>query len=213
MDDAWGLLFGELMTAQLFATIIPAGEEKLLESELVRFFPDEVLLPNTKQGKSSAQFFKKRGYFTSLEHTSEDENAEHDAQKWIDTQFNEKIQKLLKEHQALTCAVSTFYRYLHKNQSSSLGQFKNLQFYQSDDFLVLDAATQKNLDLVKNSHDGTRKHTLFGLMDKAATSMGSRMVKKWLMRPLVKQQAIEQRLDIVDLLVQNVVFAQQIAEL
>ena len=43
-EDHWGLLFAELLTAQLFATIVPAHAYKKLESELIRFFPDEIFL-------------------------------------------------------------------------------------------------------------------------------------------------------------------------
>lgn len=61
---------------------------------------------------------------------------------------------------------------------------------------MLDAATQRNLDLVKNA-EGSTKHTLFAVLDNASTSMGSRMLKKWIQRPLIKREAIEQRLDVV----------------
>ena len=93
-------------------------------------------------------------------------------------------------------ALAHFYAYVGKNQERSLNQFKTIQFYQPDDFLILDPATQKNLELVRNT-SGSTKNTLFSLLDNAVTPMGSRTVKKWIMRPLVEQQAIEQRHDAV----------------
>ena len=53
----WGLIFGELLTAQLFATVVPHDAFKLLEAELSRFFPDEILLP-TDEGRPFLSYFK-----------------------------------------------------------------------------------------------------------------------------------------------------------
>ena len=66
INNQWGLLFGELLTAQLFATTIPINAEKMLESELIRFFPDEILLPVGDVAKQFNSFFRKQGYFTTL---------------------------------------------------------------------------------------------------------------------------------------------------
>ena len=212
-DNQWGLLFGELLTAQLFATVLPISSDTVLESELVRFFPDEVLLPHNKQGKKFQHYFKRRGYFTSLEHVDT-----HDVQQvtqvsdWLAKQFRPAMLKQVTDNKALRYALHTFYHYVRKNQQSALEQFNALHFYQPDDFLMLDAATQKNLELLKNSQDGTRKNTLFSIMDQAATSMGSRMIKKWIMRPLVKKTAIEQRHDVLATLVTDVALNQQIRE-
>src|SRR3972149_12027381 len=60
-QDQWALVFSELLTAQIWATVIPAQSERILESELVRFFPDEVLVPDTKSAKPFQAFFKKQG--------------------------------------------------------------------------------------------------------------------------------------------------------
>ena len=54
-----GLLFGELLTAQLFATNILIDNHKSLEVELARFFPDEIVLPSIKEAQSFSSFFKK----------------------------------------------------------------------------------------------------------------------------------------------------------
>ena len=76
--------------------------------------------------------------------------------------------------------------------------------------MILDQATQTNLELIRNVHDGSRKHTLFEVLDGAITPMGSRMIKKWIMRPLVKQQPIMQRHDVLEQFLTNVVAMQTI---
>ncbi len=195
--EKWGLLFGELLTAQLFATFIPPQAYKALESELTRFFPDEILIPNNKAGKQIEAYFKGLGYFATLQ----------ECNNVTDEQFKDWTQKInpnLSNEQAINLATLNFYLYLKKNQQESLDQFKKINFYKPEDFLIIDASTQKNLELTKNNVDGTIKNSLFDLLDKASTPMGSRMIKKWIVRPLIKHETITQRQDAVEYLIKNI---------
>ena len=92
------------------------------------------------------------------------------------------------------------YRYLAYANADALEHITSIHLYQSHDYLVLDRATQVNLELIANSRDGSTKHSLFATLDAACTPMGSRLIKKWIMRPLVQKKSIEQRLDAVELL-------------
>src|SRR5579859_4195301 len=87
-DNQWGLLFGELLTAQLFATLLPDSAFKMLETELSRFFPDEVLLPDNRKAKQFQPYFKQLGYFTTMvtDVTDRDEIAGA-TRGWMGRQF------------------------------------------------------------------------------------------------------------------------------
>lgn len=202
-ENTWGLLFGELLTAQLFATVLPANSERLLESELARFIPDEILVPHTPSGKQFASFFKKHGYATTFGDAGSEQDDMQDLTTWMSKQFAQDKCTHISQQQSLQRALLNFYRFLMKNQRDALDQFKQLYIYEPEDFLVLDAPTQRNLELIKNNQDGSSKHTLFSVLDRASTPMGSRMIKKWLLRPLIKQAAIEQRLAAVEYYVQD----------
>ncbi len=213
MQNSWGLLFSELLTAQLFGTVVPAGEHKRLEAEITRFMPDEILLPHTPGGKQFVNYFKKLGYFTSLEHNDQDgieEKSELDA--WVHNQFQDKTKQLLTQQYALKSALHSFYTYLRKNNKQALDQFHTISWYEPDDFLVLDAATQRNLELVHNRHDGSKKGTLFAVLDKAVTPMGSRMIKKWITRPLIKHEHIAKRQQVIELFIKELPLVQQLSE-
>jgi DNA mismatch repair protein MutS len=211
LHDSWGVVFGELLTAQLFATVLPANAERILESELIRFFPDEIVIPHTQQGIVLQSYLKKLGYFTTmLDNAYAAQQAEFT--EWMTTQFRPATIEVVHSQQALECALTYFYAYMRRNQVAALTQFRTVHLYKPDDFLSLDSATQRNLELVKNVHDGSSKYTLFSVLDRACTPMGSRMIKKWLLRPLVKQEAIEQRYDAVDFLVKQVAVCQELQE-
>lgn len=194
-QDQWALVFGELLTAQLFATIIPAHAARSVETELARYFPDEIIVPGTQEGKASATLFKAQGYVVTFAQFYEQELPV--VQEW-----SQSLQVTLREralgHSSMRHALENFHGYLEKNRQGSLAQFKQFHFYEPDEFLLLDRATQKNLELVQNNQDGGRKNTLCALLDGAVTGMGSRMIKKWIMRPLIKQQSIVQRHDAVE---------------
>jgi DNA mismatch repair protein MutS len=206
--ESWGLVFSELLTAQLFATSVPAGAYKMVEAELIRFFPDEVILPAFKSLKSFNTYFKQLGYSVS-----EEKEAENDGAKlWLEKQFDSKILQVLEQQVSINETLKSLYSYLKKNQEKSLNQFKTIQFYQPDDYLALDFATQKNLEIVKNNQDGGRKNTLLFVLDKAKTPMGSRTIKKWLLRPLIQEEKILQRQEVVGALCKQINTMQQIEE-
>lgn len=211
MADQWGLLFGELLTAQLFATVMPAQSYKQLEAELTRFFPDEILLPEGQGDQSFKRYFKNLGYASSTNSIDDDQIGA--ARAWLSRQFNPQAVKPVLAYQALQSAVAHFYAYIKRNQESAIDQFTSLHVYQSEDYLILDAATQRNLELIKNNQDGTRKNTLLSVIDGARTSMGSRMIKKWLMRPLVAKKSIMARQDSIAALMADVSRSQQLADI
>lgn len=209
-NGEWALLFGELLTAQLYATKITNNLLKSLESELGRFFPDEILLPKSPTGQKFNSYFKQLGYITSLVNSPDfidtheliinpDLNFEH----WLNTQFDQNTQSVIQQNQTLKLAVLNFYNYLARRQNSALDQFKSIKFYDPEDFLILDHSTQQNLELFKNSYDQTRKHSLLDQLDQTMTPMGARMVAKWLARPLVNLAQIQQRQIAIKLLLTN----------
>ncbi|HBS48261.1 TPA: DNA mismatch repair protein MutS [Candidatus Dependentiae bacterium] len=207
MQDQWGLIFGELLTTQLFATVLPQEAFRSLENELARFSPDEIIISNNFKNSSFDSFFKKLGYPTSptsFENEKDDIAGPQFNKEWLLSQFGEKDFKKIDYFPALQNSIFLFFSYLQRTQNKSIEQFKQIQFYEPEDFLILDSATQKNLELVKNSIDGGRKNTLFEILDNAKTAMGSRTVKKWITRPLIQKNAILQRQEVVTALSNDV---------
>jgi DNA mismatch repair protein MutS len=194
-QDRWGLVFGELLTAQLHATILTADHQHALEAELIRFFPDEVIMPAGDGCKQFNLFIARLGFCTTQYAVKDTDAAE--STQWVTHQFRPDTAELYRQQQALQGSMTLFYSYLKRNQEAALAQFRHINFYQPDDFLILDRSTQRHLEMVKNSTDGTATHTLFDAVDGAVTAMGSRMIKKWLVRPLVKKEAIIQRQEAV----------------
>ncbi|CCE62008.1 hypothetical protein TPHA_0B03370 [Tetrapisispora phaffii CBS 4417] len=86
----------------------------------------------------------------------------------------------------------------------SLGNMKEYDLVGSQKSLILDGVTLQNLEIFSNSFDGSDKGTLFKLFNLSITPMGKRMMKNWVMHPLLQKSDIEKRLDSVDLLLSDV---------
>lgn len=187
--DQWGLVFGELLTAQLYATLIPAGSEKKLETELARFFPQEIVVANSEN--KFTEYFRKAGYFTSQV------NPSADFDQWSKEHFNQVSYNQLDENVAIKKSLELLYSYLKKTNESILATLQSIHFYEAEDFVVIDPGTQKNLEIVSNQQ-GSRNNTLLYILDVCKTPMGSRLLKKWLVRPLLQEDMINHRLSVVE---------------
>lgn len=202
ITNTYVLIFGELLTGQLYITQLQECKYSLLESELARFEPDELVFPDTKLGNEFAQEAKKLGYFvTSEPFHSLDTALTEQVRAWVVGQFGSEHGARFDKEEVIRNAFAVFYRYIARTNSAALLQFKQLIWYTQEEYLIIDAATQRNLELFKNSFDGTVKHSLLSVLDAAQTGMGSRTIKKWLSKPLVKREAIEARLEAVGYLV------------
>ncbi len=83
-------------------------------------------------------------------------------------------------------AAGCILQYCKQTQQQALPHIRPMQVIQKEDYLVLDAHTLRNLEILQNNQGG-QEHSLLAVLDKTATPMGSRLLRRWLMRPLAKQ--------------------------
>ena len=95
-------------------------------------------------------------------------------------------------------AAGAALRYLRENQKRSLDHVTGLRTRDVEDGLVIDALSRRNLEIVENLIDGSRRGTLLEVLDTTRTAMGSRRLREWLLRPLAAVEAIQDRLDAVE---------------
>lgn len=91
-----------------------------------------------------------------------------------------------------TGAAGAALHYAQHNHQQSLTHLQAIRSYQLDDFLMIDATTRRNLELDKPQL-GEQKHSLLGVMDTCQTTMGSRLLRRWLHQPLRHIEKISQR--------------------
>ncbi|MDI3539828.1 MAG: mismatch repair protein MutS [Methanolobus sp.] len=101
------------------------------------------------------------------------------------------------------CAAGAALQYAVDTQMRELSQVQQLKTYFDSEFMVLDAITLRNLEIVKNVRGEGNDSTLLGVLDDTRTPMGGRLLQKWLLKPLVSVGDINHRLDAVSQLLSN----------
>jgi DNA mismatch repair protein MutS len=95
------------------------------------------------------------------------------------------------------CAAGAAVHYVNETQKASASHLSEISYFETNDYLVLDAPTVNNLELVV-SQDGNQAHSLLGVLDETMTGMGARLLRQWVLRPSVRIGEIETRLNAVE---------------
>lgn len=100
-------------------------------------------------------------------------------------------------------AAGALMHYIRETQKASLGHIRRLYAFENQEYMSLDAATKRNLELIASMQEGGTEGTLVSILDKTNTAMGGRLLRKWIMRPLKRLKPITQRLNAVEALYVN----------
>ena len=90
-------------------------------------------------------------------------------------------------------AAGALVHYLKDTQRSALQHLERPGYFEQKDWMVLDSVTIRHLELVAPLFDGSKKATLLHVLDRTATPMGARLLRKWVLQPSIRQAEIEQR--------------------
>jgi len=99
-------------------------------------------------------------------------------------------------------AAGCLLTYVQETQRTELPHINRLQKLTSDEAVHIDGSSRRNLELTLNIHGG-EEHTLFAVLNKTATSMGGRLLQRWINRPIRSRQILGGRMDAIDRIVQN----------
>ena len=189
-----GLALADITTGE-FAVTEFSGENisSALRSELTRINPAEILYPDSQPLTMGLV-----GHLT----------------KWPAWRFElGRCQQVLMSHFEITTlagfglhdqpagvrAAGAIIQYLGETQPSSLKLLTGLSTYSLADFMILDAATRRNLELTETIRSGSVKDSLLGILDQTITPMGKRLIRQWVTKPLLDVSSIHNRLDQVEL--------------
>ena len=156
----------------------------------------------------------------------------------IQEKFDKKIVKMIEEMQTITVsyhndnALKEEYRhllngieddrvetafgvltnYLDETQKRNMAHLNVVEMVYENDFLQMDFSTKQNLELTSSLRSNSRSQTLWSFLDKCRSSMGSRLLKKWIEYPLVDTAMINRRLDAVEYLNDNFITKDELRE-
>ncbi len=109
-------------------------------------------------------------------------------------------------------SVALLVNYLNETQKQYIKHLQIVKFYSKDNYLRLDSFTKRNLELTSNLRLHEKQGSLLDLLDKCETAAGSRMMRKWVDRPLKDLDEINSRLDFVEALANNYLVREDIKD-
>ena len=195
--NTYGVAVADLSTGEFLVTELT--DPSRLWAEIHRFSPKECLFADTFEDEEMFDRLK-----TELKVTL---NYLPDWRFEVDTARTELLQHFQTisldgfgcEHlpTAISAAGALIY-YLNETQKQEVEHIVSLQTYTLSDFMVLDADTQRNLELTASIRDGSTKGTLLEVLDETVTAMGGRRMRQCLLQPLLDDKGIAERLGAVD---------------
>jgi DNA mismatch repair protein MutS len=196
-DSRAGIAYVDITTGEFAVTELETSSDLAsVRSELTRLrpaeiiYPDNVTLPNGVPGHLTA---------------------------WPAWRFESgKCREMLLSHfgastldgfglQGMYLAIRAtggIIQYLKETEAAALALLSSLRVYSLGEFMMLDAATRRNLELTETLRGETRG-SLLGVLDQTVTPMGKRLVRQWVSQPLLDRNQIRQRLDGVEYFVHN----------
>lgn len=178
---------GEFRAAQFSSDAV----DKIILDEITRISPAELLVPDDMSHK----IFLKKGVNVSQLPQWKFESAS--SNQILCDHFDVSTLSgfgIGDKKQAIR-ASGAILHYLGNTQSGALRLLSSLATYNTNDYMQLDAATRRNLELTKTAHSGEALGSLLQVLDDTVTPMGGRLLRQWISRPLLDVAAINERLD------------------
>ena len=186
---------GEFQTAEFTSA---NAEEKLFD-EAARFMPAEIITNGYFLNTPCAGRIRKN-LNIDLNDAGDACFAYRNAAKTICRHFDIlSVDGLgLGERTFSVCASGGLLDYLYETQKNNLEHIGKITLYSTNDFMLLDVSTRRNLELTETMRENSRRGSLLWVIDKTKTAMGARLLRKWVEQPLINSADINKRLDAVE---------------
>ncbi|UCC40181.1 MAG: DNA mismatch repair protein MutS [Candidatus Aminicenantes bacterium] len=213
-EEGWGLALIDLASGQLKTAQSDPQSRRSPADELFRMSPKEVVFPQGEKNKV-IETLSRNNIASVTKSPLEDWVFDiSQAKNFLLDHFRVKSLAgfdLADKDLAVSAAGALLY-YLKKVRKDSLSLIHKVSFLQSGQQMVLDATTIRNLELVRNLRDSRLKDSLLDTIDLTVTSMGARLLRSWLLHPLLDCKQIEGRLDAVEEFLSHTIERQELRE-
>lgn len=212
MADRYGLSVADVTTGEYLVTELDS-QTKLMD-ELYKFMPSEIVcneafymsgldLDDLKNRLHMAIYSLEAWYF-------DDALCRETLQEHFKVASLEGIG--LSDYECGMIASGALLKYLEETQKNSLSHMSRLTRYATGNYMVLDSATRRNLELVETLREKQKRGSLLWVLDKTKTAMGARTLRKYVEQLLIDKKSIVKRLDAVAELKDNAICREEIRE-
>ncbi|MBD5427660.1 MAG: DNA mismatch repair protein MutS [Treponema sp.] len=201
-----GFAYIDVTTADFFATHWLQGEmDEHFSKELGRAHPRELLLPNSLRDCRAVQEpLAQFGAIAVSYYPDWNFDAALSYRRLTDQFKTVNLRSfMLTEHSPEVAPAGFLLDYLQKTVSTTAPHVSGIKVYKDSDYVVLDDASRRNLEILANLRDGSAQYTLLECVSHTQTAMGKRLLRQWLLYPLTDGARIAARQDHVELFVKN----------
>ena len=209
-----GICFCDISTAEIYATSLSGDSiDTKICNELGTYSPVEVVTNlNSMKFAETASFIE--GRLGAMLNDSQYKRFEYErALEIVKTQFADTIREEDVSDKAIVCAVGAMLDYIKDTQKKDISYINKLNLYSNGQYLELDVNTRRNLELTESLRTKEKKGTLLWVLDKTRSSLGARLLRKWVEHPLINVSNIVRRQNAVEELYNNFMLREQISEL
>ena len=214
-----GIYFGvsvcDISTGEFYSSEIKSENNfALLLDEIARFAPSEIIA-NSMMFECQEEMDKIRERFSIYMSRFSDKFFTDDVGNLtLDYNIieNKKEVTNLKEKPLAVKSINALLEYLNETQMTSLEHINTITIYSLSKYMSLDINARRNLEITEKMRDKSKKGTLLWVLDKTSTSMGGRLLRRWLNDPLLEVKEIQERLDAVKELKDNMMLRGEITD-
>ena len=213
----FGIAVSDISTGEFYSTEIKETNNfSLLMDEISRYSPAEIVA-NKMMNESEAEILKIKTRFPEVYITSCDESYfSEDISKTVqnfrlvDSKGND-IEKA--DDKLLSIAsINALKEYITSTQMTDLSHINKVVIYSVSKYMSLDINARRNLEITEKLRDRSKKGTLLWVLDKTSTSMGGRLLRRWLNDPLIDEVEINKRLGAVEELKNDIMLRGEVIE-
>ncbi len=190
----FGLAYMDLSTGEFFATNL--SDFASVRNEIMNLKAREVIVGYDLSQDDELSLIKQLNLLISVEKTKyEDIHLIDSNLTTIETSVAEKL-----------------LQYIHTTQKRELSHLQRVIHYEFKDYLQMSYATKTSLDLVENARTNKKHGSLYWLLDETKTAMGTRLLRKWIDRPLVNLEQIKERQNIIQVFLDSFIERSDLTE-
>ena len=193
-EEGAALCFFDVSTGEMSATAIDGKDrDERIINELAKYMPKEVMPSCSLDTMPSIEFFVKNRLNAYVTVNSEERFDFGSCLNKVTRQFSSQAYEAKERSRETVCAIGALLDYVTETQKSEDANVSGLKFYESGEFLELDVATRRNLELTETMRSKEKKGSLLGVLDRTGTAAGARMLRRWVEQPLVNANKIGRR--------------------
>ena len=208
-----GIFFGiaicDISTGDFYASEIKEENnfERLLD-EISRYSPSEIIANEMLTGcEEEISKIKERFdvYISEEPEEKFSEDTENIYEQYALFDDKGNIVKDLEKRLFAVSAINGLIKYIEDTQKTKLEHINRITIYTITKYMSLDINARRNLELTEKMRDKSKKGTLLWVLDKTSTSMGGRLLRRWISDPLIDENEINERLEAVEELKDNII--------